>query len=58
MIPKVISHNGEHFVLKDVALNQRKAKKIRRNLRNQKRLRSRIKFYDNKYCVYKEVRKK
>ena len=57
MIPKILNHNGEHFALKTVVLNQRKAKKIRRNLRNQKKLRSRIKFYDNKYCVYKEIKK-
>ena len=55
MIPKVISHNGELFALKDVALNQRKAKKLGNKIKK-KRSRFRIKFIDNKYCIYKEVK--
>jgi len=56
MIPKIITHNGEHFALKDVVLNQRRAKKIGNNLKRNGRLRFRIKYFDNKYCVYKEIK--
>jgi hypothetical protein len=56
MIPKMIKHNGELFALKDIVLNQRRAKKIGNNLKRKGRLRFRIKFIDNKYCVYKEMK--
>ena len=57
MIPKIIDHNGELFALNATERNQRLAKKSGNKIRRN-RLRFRIRFIDNKYCIYKEVKQK
>ena len=56
MIPKTINHNGELFALENILLKQCRAKAFANKIKKQ-RIRIRIKFIDNKYCVYKEVEK-
>jgi len=55
MIPNTIKHNGELFVLKSIATQQIEAKRIANKIRKMQ-FRFRIKYFDNKYCVYKEVK--
>jgi len=55
MIPLIINHNGELFALKSTVSQQREAIKIANKIKKKHR-RFRIKFFENKYCVYVEVK--
>jgi len=54
MIPRIIKHNGELFALEDILLKQCRAKSFANKMKKQK-IRTRIKFFDNKYCIYKQI---
>ena len=55
MIPKKLEHNGELFTLNNSVRKQTQAKSIGNKIKR-KHFRFRIKYIDNKYCIYKEVK--
>jgi len=56
-IPKKLIHNGEEYRLHGISLQKRKALQIARKIERESK-HFRIKFINNKFCIYRESDKK